>query len=604
MKILKLETVNFMGLKGRFEFTPAHITALCGKNGIGKTTLLNAVRFGLTGAEPEGDVINASSDEMKVSITLNDTVGGEDVEFTRYKHRTKPSKCMINGKATTMKSMNDKIESVIGIDLDKIKVLSSSEVVAAMKPQEFAAFILDYIPEKIKLSQILDHMPDASMGMVEILSANLPEEDIEMSDIDEFAEIIKANRKDVKAQLASKKLLLSEKPTEEPEKKREDVERELKELDNIEAQAEIYRVKKAAYDKAVESANKQKELIASLESEAEAIKCERPNPVEVENAKKSVADLEVSIRNQQTAINGVNSALTQLRITREALEKPICPISPLITCHQDKTVAKEEIQESIESSEAGLVSLNEELEKTTRSYEVAKEAVANLNALSVKYEKYISLRKQIKTLEDSKVEIPAMPEAPDTADVSERKETLKRALKGIEEYEEGLRLAEQIKVLEENVSDLERLVKAFADKGPVRIGIIQSYLGVFTDICNERSAHCRPEIQFDFRSEDGVKVYMSNDKGEFLAYENLSGGEKAYMLFIIIDMLNSLCGTRLLFLDELSVLDTGCFDSLLGIIQAYSADYDHIFVAAVDHPDTVASFADKEIPIFTPVAVA
>ena len=600
MKIENLRLVNFMGIRGVREFKPEHIIALCGKNGAGKTTVLNAIRYGLTGAEPDGDIIHAECDECRVEISLTDPVDGKLIAFERIKNRTKASKFKVDGAATTQKSMNEKIEQIIGIDLEKIKVLSSSEVVAAMKPQEFASFILDYIPEKIDLEKVLGFLPDATIGMVNIISANLPEENISIDTLDEFEDVMKATRKEHKASLASKKSYLAELPDERPVKTREEVEAELKSLESIEAEERIYKANKDAYDKAVDARNRQRELIQKLQYERDSISAVKPNPVEIDTLRNEIKSLEESLVNQRSVITNVESALTQLKITREALEKPICPISPLITCHQDKTVAKEEIQESIDSTEEGIKTLTAEIAKLEASIAEKRAALEEKERACIEYDKKISLSKQIKALEDGMIEVPAEPVAPKTFDVSTAKASLTATLKQIQLYEEGLKLKANIETMEAELKDLEALVKAFSEKGQVRCGVIDSYLSIFEEICNERSTKFRPDTTFKFVNDNGVVVLMKNDKGNYLSYDNLSGGEKAYMLFILIDMLNSLCGTRLLVLDELSVLDGMTFDSLLDLLGAYGEDYDHIIIAAVDHPDTVESLTKRDIPVFLP----
>lgn len=597
MIIKDLTVTNFMGIKGRKEFVPAHINALCAKNGSGKTTFLNALRFALTGLEPAGDLINFDCDECSVHITLTDPISGSDIKFSRIKNRTKPLKCAIDGKATTKKAMDEKIETCIGISLDKIKILSSSEIVAAMKPQEFASFILDYIPEKITLEQVFGYIPSATMGMMDIISANLPEDDISIETLDEFEEVMKSSRKETKASLASKKLILDGMTTEKPTRTRVEVEADLKAVDNVEAEMAIYKANKETYDKAVEADAKQKALIKELSAQRDAITATRPNPAEIDARKKEISDIQTSITNQQTGINGAKTALSTLKATREALDKPVCPISPLIKCTQDKTVAKAEIDESIKTTEEGISALEIELDKSKTSLTAKQAEFDALNRASLEYEKKISLSKQIKTLEDSAITIPAKPVEPKVTDVTAEKIALSNELKAIESYEESLKLSKQIESETTLVSDLEMIVKAFAEKGPVRCGIIDSYLTVFEDICNERSVKYRPDRRFTFSNEDGIVVRMSNDKGSYLVYDNLSGGEKAYMLFILIDMLNSLVGTKLLVLDELSVLDTECFDAMLDTILAYADDYDHIFIAAVDHPDTIESFKKREITL-------
>ena len=54
---------------------------------------------------------------------------------------------------------------------------------------------------------------------------------------------------------------------------------------------------------------------------------------------------------------------------------------------------------------------------------------------------------------------------------------------------------------------------------------------------NDFSKKIRPEINFSFKSENGVTVYMDTGNGIELPYEAHSSGEKAYILFVIIFLL-------------------------------------------------------------------
>ena len=97
----------------------------------------------------------------------------------------------------------------------------------------------------------------------------------------------------------------------------------------------------------------------------------------------------------------------------------------------------------------------------------------------------------------------------------------------------------------------------------------------------------RPEISFKFESDNGVVVYMDNGKGSMLPYESLSTGEKAYFMFVIMDMLNQLSGVNILLLDELSVIDSSVFEKFVSTVLEHKDDYDHIIMSAVNHIDTV-----------------
>lgn len=597
MIIKRLRVVNFMGYKGATEFEMPKIAALVGRNGIGKTSILNAIRYALAGEEPDGSIINNDADECMVELTLTDPADGSDIRFSRSKHRTKPSAFRIDGVKTTAAKLNEKIQDVAGIPIDKIKVLSSAEVVANMKPQEFSKFILDYIPEKIDISFIIDHLDKTNPQILDCIDANLPPEDIDMADIDSFVDMLKSSRKELKARISEKKALYETKPKERAAIKSE-VEEKLKVYTEIANKREVMQVKKKAYESALENAKRQEEIVKSLKAEYAAISAERPNPAIRERLIAKKGELDASRRNQDIQKTAMASSLKQLEITLSALEKPICPISPLITCHTDKSVAKEEISESIEATKQGLDALSKEEEKLSKEILSLEKEIEDFRKAVSEYEKKVTLARRIKELEDNKVEIPEKPEMeiPEDAGVDEEIANCKKLLSLIEEYEAGETILSQIGVLSQELETTEYLVKAFGDKGCVRVAIIAKYVKVFEDLINERSQKIRSDISFNIVPDDGIRIFMNTGNG-FLPYENLSGGEQAYMLFMIMDMLNSLSGTRILFIDELSVMDAVNFSALLDIITEYQGEYDHIIFAAVDHKETVESIKDHKIPM-------
>ncbi len=596
MEIKSIEVTNFMGMKGYVSFDVPHIAALVGPNGIGKSTILAALRYGLTGEEPDGDIINLDCDETKVVITLTDPTG-EGYAFSRSKHRTKPSKCTINGKATTQKALNDMIETVVGIPLDKIKVLSSAEIVAAMKPQEFGSFILDYVPEKPSLEKVLSLIPEATLGMTKTIEANLPETDISMKDIEELDKTIRATRKEMKDALSRKKALYDGFPKEAPEGNRKELEDSLAAIANQEADYRAYKAKKDAYDKTTAIFSKTRAQLADIKREAEEITDGRPDSATRDKLAAQASSVQETLQNTRLGISSAQRALEQLCVSLENLESPVCPLSDKIKCCQDKSAAKADLEESIESTKEGIAALEVEATKAAEQLEKIRAELAAYDESSKRYEKKITLLKRAKELEESLSEEPTAPEAMEEPDTAALKAELTGKLRVFTDYEEGCLLAKQIAAIEAELSDLEALVKALAEKGPVRTGILESYLGVFEEICNERSAKFKPGAQFRFVSDDGVVVLMTNEKGVYLPYESLSGGERAYMIFIIMDMLNSLCGSRILFLDELSVMDPKAFDTLIEIIADCESGYDHILLAAVNHEETVKTITSHGIRI-------
>ena len=599
MVIKHVKIRSFMGYAGTIEFDMPKIAALVGTNGIGKTSVLNALRYVLTGEEPDGDIINHDAQECMVEITLIDPVDGADITFSRSKNRTKPSKFMIDGQKTTAAKLNEKLTDVTGIALDKIKVLSSADVVASMKPQEFSKFILDYIPEKISLSFIIDNLKKTNMEILNTLDANFPPENIEMADIDNFLDMLKSTRKELKARLSEKKSLYETKP-KELAAPIEEVEEKLRLLQELLNKKEVLEVKNRAYENALENLKKHEEMLAGMKTEYEKITVSRPDMNILDSYNNEKDELISRIKNKDIEITGVNSALKQLEITLDALNKPICPISPLITCHTDKSIAKEEITESIEATKKGLVALKEDSEFIQKKYDELKAKIDEFNHKKSLYEKKIELAKRIKTLEDNKPVVPEKPEnvidKTDEASIKDEIENVKSIAKLNAGFAEGETLKANIEAISQTLDNIEYLIKEFGDKGSVRVAIVTKYTKVFEDILNERSMKVRSDISFSIVPDNGLRILMNTGKG-MLPYENLSGGEKAYMLYMIMDMLNSLSGTQILFIDELSVMDKENFNFLLDLITRYQGDYDHIIFAAVNHIETVDAVKTHMIPM-------
>nr|WP_297765648.1 AAA family ATPase [uncultured Butyrivibrio sp.] len=599
MIIKHLEVENFMGYKGKNGFDMPKIAALVGYNGIGKTSILNSIRYALAGEEPDGDIINSSADTCTVSITLEDPVDGSDIVFARSKSRSKPSKFMIDGAKTTAAKLNEKISDVCGIPIDKIKILSSAEVVASMKPQEFAKFILDYIPEKVDINFIIDHLDMTNPQILDTIDANLPSDNIDMTDIDAFLNQLKSTRKELKPRIADKKAVLETKPKEAPAD-REELEAKLKHFNEILNRKEVLEAKKKAYESALENKTRQEEQLAALKKDYDKIAATRPDPAIREGLVKERDEVVTSIRNKDVEINGATSALRQLEITLDALNKPICPVSPLITCHTDKSIAKEEITESIEATKAGLAALSEDSEKLSKKLQEIEEKLSEFDNQTTEYQKKVTLAKMIKQIEDNPYLVPEKPEmdVPDVSIISVQIDECKKLLALIDEYMAGIVIEKEIEALTDELNVTEYLIKVLSDKGCVRTAILSKYVTIFEDLLNERSGKIRSDITFTLVPEDGIKVFMDTGNG-MLSYENLSGGEKAYMLFMIMDMLNSLSGTKILFIDELSVMDSVNFNALLDIITEYQGEYDHIIFAAVNHTETVEAVKAHGIPMLS-----
>ena len=105
-------------------------------------------------------------------------------------------------------------------------------------------------------------------------------------------------------------------------------------------------------------------------------------------------------------------------------------------------------------------------------------------------------------------------------------------------------------------------------------------------------------MSLKFITEKGVKVLTDpNGSGEYLEFNSLSGGEKASVIFLLISMLASLSGMRIIILDELSVLDNQVFTNLIKVLKENEDEFDLCLLAAVDHDDTLKMLRQNHIRI-------
>ena len=99
MKISSIKIVNFRGIKNT-TLVPEHLNVFMGQNGSGKTSILNAITFALTG-DMKSEYIQTGAKSAVVEITFAD---GSSIE--RKKVKSGNTSCKVNGKSTTGKSAN------------------------------------------------------------------------------------------------------------------------------------------------------------------------------------------------------------------------------------------------------------------------------------------------------------------------------------------------------------------------------------------------------------------------------------------------------------------------------------------------------------------
>ena len=596
MKIDKLQTVNFMGLDGKkaFEF-PNKITVLAAPNGSGKTSVLNAIRFGLTGDPLKGYMVTEGADKCDVGLDFNN-----GCQIIREIGKGGSPKQWFNKRAGNRKDVEKAFTTRMGVPIGAIRITTASELIGYMKPQALSDFMLKYIPETLTAESILSYVPNITHGMEKYAKATLPAGSFGVDEVDKFYNTAYETRRETKKKKADDEAMLRlYKDQAVPSESYEELKALLnKARENAKALA-AYKAAKEAYDKSVLAKKRQQEVIARLNAEIEKLKDVNYDPKETEKYQESKKTLEKELQALRDTKQTLYNAAMALKKAIDTLDRPVCPLSEKLVCTTDKSPVRDELKLSYNETAKSYNNRDKECKELEAKIEKINET---LSKLAEDYKLAAQKESLYKQLQQAKEALPDIkePVAPTAQTINEEEVRAKMVtwenLKKVEECKKRL------ESMSPSVEDLEALVSAFAPKGVVRMSITSSYLGAFEESCNKKAKELKPEMSIKFDMNGGITPLLDADgSGSYLPYYALSGGEKIYMIFILLDMFNQMCGLKMLFLDELSVLDGDNFEILLNVLLKHTDDYDQVFLTTVDHTDLTERLTSKGIGYITEI---
>ena len=578
MQISKLKTLDFQGLAGTREWEFGHVNVLCGPNGTGKTSLLNAIQYGLSGKEPSGTLVHAGAPKAAVGIEFADgtnlirqkTAGGSTTAFRSM-------------KKTTVAQLNEAAEESIGAPMPAVRAASASDVMYMMKPQEFMALILSYTKDSTDLPFVTDSIPGITDLMKEELAARLPAGEFGLAEIDGCWKSVIDTRRALKKEIQNDEgaVMAFRNVALPPESKEElaDAEKRLIAAASDEA---AYRAARQAWERAVRWRESVLKEIRETATKADAIKAEAKDPalrVSMTEGIASKTDQIVKAESQGAAMaksaDDIGKILTSIGTS-------VCPLSDKIVCKTDKTAIREELEQS-------LAGLNENIGTNRALVLSLKEELAAMNKALSDYDRernewekkefYLNVIAR-KNVQLDSIRVPEEPKAPAVTNAAAALQAIRKKLEAYSMHERAGAIEAGLSGKRSRLEACEALAKALDPKGCVRQRITERYMHAFEDLCNTKAAAVKPGMEFRFVAGDGVHVFVSVRDGVFVPWRSLSGGERAVAVYILMDMMNALSGLKILILDELSVLDDDMFRSLLSVILEHKDEYDHIFLAS------------------------
>jgi hypothetical protein len=144
--------------------------------------------------------------------------------------------------------------------------------------------------------------------------------------------------------------------------------------------------------------------------------------------------------------------------------------------------------------------------------------------------------------------------------------------------------------LKKQLEVIEAVLTILSPKSGIREKIIQSVLTPLEEHCNELAKKLRLNFEIAIKVDKGIKFFCKAKASmDFVSLPQVSSGEQLLVIFLILDMLNSLSGFRILMIDDLDKMDAGALDELMAVLADPEVlkRYDHIFLAMVDHDDAM-----------------
>ncbi len=596
MKIKELKISNFQGLDGKREYSfPAKITAFAMPNGSGKTSILNALRFGLTGSSGDGITISGKADKADVGIILED-----GTYIIREITREGENRFWYNRKTITKPALDKAITAVSGIETGILKTVTASEILGNMKPQDLGNLMLGYIPETLNEAGIESYVPDLTGGMQTMLKEVLPEGTFGTKALDAAYKRLYKMRtaaKKVKTDLEATIRVLNNTPM--PKEGMEALEKMLADLKKQQEELTVYRTKQAEYEKTLSRKKDLEEKKKDLTDQIKSIPNADFSADQHAKLQKELEEIQKNLDEVKRLIATLTGSKTALDKALKTLDTPTCPLSDKLKCTTDKTPVRSELTEASRQTEQEIEVQKKKLSELAGDIAKATAQIRAMEDARVASVKKESLEKSLKDVEEQLAQMKLEePKKPDELITGITENEVRSKLDAIKAYEKADAVKTELTSAEQKVEDLEKLCSALEPKGIVRNSVTKAYISAFEASVNTRAAQLKPGMRMKFVQRDGIIPMLDvNGKGLYYPYHSLSGGEKIFMVFLLLDMLNQMCGLKILLLDELSVLDAANFKALIGVLNAVE-DYDQVFITTVDHESLVKALkAVKDINV-------
>lgn len=583
---------NFKGIED-LQLNAKKLNAIIGKCGSGKSSLLDAIRFALTGKAGK-EVIRKGCREASVVLRFSDNSTIERIRRTSENI----SKC--NGKSSTKRSL-DEFLTARNMNPCWIESLCSVDWFAGLSSKDLNNFFMTILPLRAKAETVVELVAQLDKDLTEKKEKYLMEEILKKQEIFSFNDLANGYNTayTVRQELKRKYNEMLPRCTFNetvPAKTREDIEKELNNISQVEAAEKEYskRLKeytssKKQHDLAIKRLDEMKKELDTYSS------CKKPKEETKTQAEADRKLFQVHIKRTNEYIGTINSTLDLLKRTLDNLDKPICPISEKLICTTDKSQLKEELLSLIQKNENALASNKEFLAKCEDRVRKRDDIISNYQKEVYRYEQKTTLENNI-----SKFIVPEIlpePQKVEKAHLEAKKKELLDLLSILSRYEKVQQNKKELAKIKDKYDLAQFAVKVLDSKIGIPALILQRTLRFFEKKCNEKASLLREGFQIHFLSDNGITIQVSPGKGKpFVDMKEVSTGEFVCVAYILMTMIGEATKCHLFLIDNLDRLDTEYLNALLSLLEE-DKKIEQVFLGGVDHADVEQTLNDKSFQI-------
>lgn len=597
---LVLDVTDFRGLSGVHTYPLKKLNAVAAPTGSGKSSVIDALKYALTGMEPDGDMINSGADSCAVRITFP---SGNSFERIRFRN-SRPTKYIVNGKTSTLAKMNSELQDELGgVRIGNAKMIAMGETLSSIDTKQFGELVLSYMPEFMTADDILQMLSRKGDPYIEArIREEMPQGEFGVEAVDVFYNTCMERKRILRGKIRDYDTVIrSREGLPAVDRSEEDIRNEIADLTERRDKQLILRQKKDEYNRAKTAVDVFCSTVSRLEGEISKITAEHHTDDERRSVELVLSAYRNTITTSYSAVNSAVNSENALQNAIRNISQPVCPLSSKLVCSTDKTKVITEMT-------ASLIQVQKEKDFQQKQLETAKKKAAETEARlrtidrdNADARRKDSLQRQLEELRKTEPRLPEKPEDPeDIRGIEAKIGLLKNMLATLKTNEQTDVYKKRRDDFEFRFQRYEYMAQAFSPKGEVKQAITEMYLKEFETPCNKKAEKIFGRMRIRFSAENGVTVYCDpKGLGRYIPFASLSAGEKAAVTFIIVLTLANISGFRFVLIDELSVLDKNVFGNLLATAKSSGDEYDMMIIACVEHDDMKEQLEKENIDLIS-----